>query len=173
MPRFGHADSSFLSECLMRVRALDGGLALDLPSGSGRHITLLQAAGFDVVAADLDVELLAHVSHTSPGALRLVVDASKELPFALGSFDLVISVHPVVRTFLKAIPRLLRPGGHFLFETFGAQGENARELPRPGEVATAVYPLCEPVRYLERPTRSMPNRVTVKALFRRQFDQFP
>jgi SAM-dependent methyltransferase len=139
---------------------------LDLPSGSGRHIALLRASGYGVVAADLDVRLLRLAAHAAPGTLRVVLDAAKALPLAPGSFDLVVSIHPVVVSFLADVPGLLRPGGHLVFETFGAQGKNSRELPQAGEIASAVAPL-KPIRYLEKPTRGMPDRVTVKALFQR------
>ncbi|MGB9145646.1 MAG: class I SAM-dependent methyltransferase [Acidobacteriaceae bacterium] len=142
-------------------------MALDLPSGAGRHIALLRTSGYEVVAADLDIRLLQLVSHAAPGALRVVLDATKTLPLAPGSFDLVVSIHPVTVSFLAEIPGLLRPGGHLVFETFGAQGKNSRELPRTGDIPSALAPL-KPIRYLERPTREMPERVTVKALFQRR-----
>lgn len=142
-------------------------MALDLPSGTGRHIALLHTAGYEVVAADLDVRLLRLVPHTAPGALRVVLDATKALPLAPGSFDLVVSIHPVVVSFLAEVPELLRPGGHLVFETFGAQGKNSQELPRAGDIASAVVPLM-PILCLEKPTRGMPDRVTVKALFQRR-----
>ncbi|MGH8227347.1 MAG: class I SAM-dependent methyltransferase [Steroidobacteraceae bacterium] len=167
VPRLAHADSSFLADCLARIQITPGGLALDLPSGAGRHMALLRTSGYEVVAADLDVRLLRLVSDAAPGALRVVLDATKALPFAPGSFDLVVSIHPVIVSFLADVPGLLRPGGHLVFETFGAQGKNSRELPQAGDIAFAVVPL-KPIRYLEKPTRGMPDRVTVKALFQRQ-----
>jgi len=142
-------------------------LALDLPSGTGRHIALLRTSGYDVVAGDLDFQLLRLVLRTAPDALRVALDASKKLPLAPGSFDLMVSIHPVILSFLADVPKLLRPGGHLVFETFGAQGKNSRELPRAGDIASAVAPL-KPIRYLEKPTRGMPDRVTVKALFQRR-----
>lgn len=130
-------------------------------------MALLRTSGYQVVAADLDVRLLRLGPCAAPGALRMVLDATKALPLAPGSFDLVVSIHPIVLSFLTEVPGLLRPGGHLVFETFGAQGKNSRELPRAGDIASAVAPL-KPIRYLEKPTRGMPDRVTVKALFQRQ-----
>jgi SAM-dependent methyltransferase len=167
VPKLGHAASSFLSDCLARIASPGGALALDLPSGTGRHIALLHAHGFEVIAADLDSRLLRLVPEAAPSTPRVALDAAKALPFTQESFDLVVAIHPVVTSFLNAVPMLLRPGGHLVFETFGAQGNNARELPHPGEIAAAVAPL-EPIRYIEKRTRAMPDRVTVKALFRRQ-----
>lgn len=167
LPRQRHADSSFLVDCLARIQLTPGGLALDLPSGAGRHLTLLRTSGYEVVAADLDFHLLRLVPHTAPGALRVVLDATKALPLAPGAFDLVVSIHPVIVSFLADVPELLRPGGHLVFETFGAQGKNSQELPRAGDIASAVAAL-KPIRYLERPARGMPDRVTVKALFQRR-----
>ena len=138
-----------------------------MPSGAGRHIALLRTSGYEVVAADLDLRLLRLMPHLVPGTLQVVLDARKALPLAPGSFDLVVSIHPVVFGFLADVPELLRPGGHLVFETFGAQGKNSRELPRAGDIASAVTPL-KPICYLEKPTQGMPDRVTVKALFQRQ-----
>lgn len=167
VPELGHAASSFLADCLTRIASHEGALALDLPSGAGRHIALLHAYGFEVVAADLDMRLLRLVTEAAPSTPLIALNAANALPFAQESFDLVVSIHPVVTSFLNAVPLLLRPGGHLVFETFGAQGNNARELPNPGEIAAAVAPL-EPIRYIEKCTRAMPDRVTVKAMFRRR-----
>jgi SAM-dependent methyltransferase len=143
------------------------GLALDLPSGAGRHIHLLRTYGYEVMAADLDGRLIQLVEDVAPGTLRLVLDATKALPLSSGSFDLVVSIHPVTLSFLTDVPALLRPRGYLVLETFGAQGENSRALPKAGDVASAVVPLT-PILYSEKPTRRMPDRVTVKALFQRR-----
>lgn len=142
-------------------------MALDLPSGAGRHIPLLRTSGYDVVGADLDFRLLRLMPQAAPRTMRVVLDATKALPLAPDSFDLVVSIHPVAVRFLGEVPRLLRPGGHLVFETFGAQGKNSQELPRAGDIASAVAPL-KPILYLEKSTRAMPDRVTVKALFQRR-----
>lgn len=62
---------------------------------------------------------------------------------------------------------LIRQGGHLVLETFGANGLNAIALPRLGEVSERVATTFSPVRYVERRTRRMPDRVTVKALLQR------
>lgn len=157
-------------DCLARIQATPGSLALDLPSGAGRHTALLRTSGYEVVAADLDFRLLRVVLQTAPDARCVVLDAKNPLPFVSGSFDLVVSVHPVIVRFLADVPGLLRPGGHLVFETFGAQGKNSQDLPQAGEIARNLAPL-KPIRYFEKPTRGMPARVTVKALFQRPADE--
>lgn len=159
--------SSFLVSCLSRINVRPSALVLDLPSGVGRHFDLFRQNELEVVAADLDARLLELAGFASPDALRVVLTTNRPLPFRSDCFDIVAVIHPVSHDFLPMLSLLIRPGGYLVFETFGAQGNNAVALPRAGEIAESVAPYCRPIRYLEKRTRKMPDRVTVKALFKR------
>lgn len=158
--------SPFLTDSLTRISLPPQGLALDLPCGGGRHIPLLVGAGLTVVAADIDPDMLRRASRMHP-SMPIRLDARQPLPFLECTFDLALVIHPMDLDVLSALPALIRPGGYLVLETFGAQGLNAVALPRQGEVSERLATTFNPVRYLERPTRRMPDRFTVKALFQR------
>lgn len=67
-------------DCLARIKLAPGGLALDLPSGAGRHIALLRTSGYEVVAADLDLGLLRLVPHAAPDALACCFGGQEGAP---------------------------------------------------------------------------------------------
>jgi SAM-dependent methyltransferase len=162
--------SSFVRECLERIPHRTAGIALDIPCGLGRHTLLLAKYGMFVVAADLDDQCLRAVSQTnrigeSVAPIRL--NANHVLPFRLEAFDLVTVVHALsLKVLANAMPTV-RAGGHLIFETYGAQGENWRSLPRPREVSETFSTRFDPVLYRERMVRGQSSAVTVKALFRR------
>jgi ubiquinone/menaquinone biosynthesis C-methylase UbiE len=85
-----------------------GALVLDVPAGRGRFTSRILAAGYGLVSADLSEPMLraareaAHGAEAFRGAVRC--DAER-LPFADGSFDLVLSVR-----FLFHVPPELRVG---------------------------------------------------------------
>jgi SAM-dependent methyltransferase len=95
------------------------GLAiLDLGCGTGRHALRLAAAGAEVTAVDFSEGMLAE-ARRKPGAESvrfLVHDLHESLPFADGSFDLVVSglVLEHLRNlghFFREARRMLNPGG--------------------------------------------------------------
>jgi 2-polyprenyl-3-methyl-5-hydroxy-6-metoxy-1,4-benzoquinol methylase len=147
-------------------------VALDIPCGRGRHAELLAEHDMLVIAADLDepcVRKLARVctrALTNVAAVRL--DANRALPFRSKAFNLVVIVHaPTLTVLTHALPTVCS-GGHIIFETFGAQGENWRGLPRPHEVAEIVATDFNSLLYRERPVSGQSNAVTVKGLFCRR-----
>src|SRR5439155_11744717 len=73
--------------------AVRGLTVLDLGCGTGRHALWLAGKGADVTAVDFSPDMLAEARRT-PGAetVRFVVhDLHEPLPFADGTFDLVVS----------------------------------------------------------------------------------
>ena len=144
-----------------------------MPCGSGRHAELLVDQGFTTVVADIDpsclrlaVQVLQAEARGSLCAVQL--DASLPLPFREGVFDLVVVVHaPYLSILLNAAPTV-RSGGYLVFETFGAQGENWRALPRRRQVAEQLSTDFEALVYREGAVSRAPETATVKALFRRR-----
>jgi malonyl-CoA O-methyltransferase len=95
------------------------GLAvLDLGCGTGRHSVWLANAGAAVTALDFSAGMLDE-ARRKPGAetVRFVVhDLHEPLPFAVGSFDRVVSGLVLehlreLRAFFAEVHRVLRPGG--------------------------------------------------------------
>jgi len=109
-----------LEEPLVREALADvAGLAvLDLGCGTGRHALWLAAAGAAVTAVDFSEGMMAK-ARTKPGAegIRFLAhDLHEPLPFADGTFDVVVS--GLVLEHLRALGpffaearRVLRPGG--------------------------------------------------------------
>jgi SAM-dependent methyltransferase len=94
--------------------------ALDVGTGTGRYLTLLQSAGAHfVVGLDMSLAMLEHRRCRTP---RVCGDACR-LPFADGSFDLVSAslmvgdvadLHP----WIAEATRVLAPGGHLVYSDF-------------------------------------------------------
>lgn len=159
--------SPFLKKCLESISCATTGIALDLPCGSGRNIPPLIAKGFEVVAADIEQSMLVLAGNVAP-CTKVQLDARKPLPFKESAFDIAIVIHPVDHTVLKSIGDFIRPSGYIVYETFGAHGMNSRSLPFRGEVSAILGDFFDFVIYKEVPTRREPDKVTVKALFRRR-----
>ena len=103
-----------------------GRRALDLACGSGRYARILAAAGAtQVVAADFSMAMLARVTT----GYRVRADLAS-LPFADGSFDLVLSGLAIghaanLSTCLREIARVLVPGGTLHYSDFHSDAARA------------------------------------------------
>lgn len=162
--------SAFVRSSLSDIGKL-GGLALDIPCGSGRHSVLLASLGFSVVAADIDMSklLAARAATIVSRTLSLIqLNATSAMPFIAGAFSLVVIVHPPYLNVLFNAVSAAKSGGHVIFESFGSQGENWRLLPRPREVADFMAVNFDTLKYIEKPARHTPAAVTVKGLFKRR-----
>jgi SAM-dependent methyltransferase len=147
------------------------GVALDIPSGRGRHTRLLLELGFMVVAADLDRESLLETmscSSSIDALLAVQLDAGRPLPFAPDTFDLVVVIHPHSLDVLAGAQISLRVGGHLILETFGAHGENWRLLPRANQVTEELLLGFDVLVCKESPVAKAPSFVTVKGIFRKR-----
>ena len=100
---------------------------LDVGSGNGRHAFEVLRRGAEVTATDVDGAALAEVERmagamavagevAAGGCLRTLVADARRLPFADGTFDVVIAAEvlehiPDDRTAITELARVLRPGG--------------------------------------------------------------
>lgn len=129
---------------------------LDLGCGTGRHAVWMAAADAVVTAVDFSRGMLAE-ARAKPGAERvrfLACDLREPLPFADGSFQLVVSglvlEHvPDLDHFFGEVRRVLRPGGRAVVSAMhpamflrGAQARftdpESGENVRPGSVSHQV-----------------------------------
>ncbi len=98
------------------------GLALDLASGNGRHSRLLASLGYEVVAVDRNAEL---ASVYDPMGLRFLALDLEQATFPLADVqaEVVVVSNYLYRPHLDAVSRLVKPGGIFVYETFGQGNE--------------------------------------------------
>ncbi len=110
-----------------------GGEVLDLACGCGRNVGYMTSWGLKVTGADYDGRCEPYVV-SSPGARFLKVDLENGTwPFADESFDAVLVNFYLYRPILPLIPKVLRPGGYLLYETFmmpcdGFSGNRAKSM---------------------------------------------
>jgi SAM-dependent methyltransferase len=170
--RHDEGDSSKFVVAAIEAIPGRGRLALDIPSGEGRHSRFLVSRGFQVVAADLDLKALLRGVSASRGLNSSKIDpvrldATKPLPFPPATFDLVLIAHLQMDSVLRQIDSVLKKDGFLVLETFGGQGENWRSLPRVNEIRGQLEKAFHLLQYVERAVGKAPDRVTVKAVGRK------
>lgn len=119
--------------------------------------------------SDLDLQALEAASR-SLSADRLLpvrLDALRPLPFPPETFDLAVVIHPHSLGVLAPTKASLRGGGCLILETFGAQGENWRGLPRPHQITDELLADFEVLVCKESRAVKAPSCVTVKGIFRK------
>jgi SAM-dependent methyltransferase len=129
----------------------DGGRALDVACGRGRHALALAAAGFTVTAIDRNEDALAELSARA-AQLRLPIH-TRALDLEAGAVDVgegyqaVLVFRYLHRPLMPVLIRALAPGGVLFYETFtigqARRGHptNPAFLLNPGELVRLVAPL--------------------------------
>jgi SAM-dependent methyltransferase len=150
-----------------------GSMILDLPAGTGRHSELFARRGHQVTVADIDPKLVqeatARLRADKPYHKGFVIDASADLPFKDGSYDVALIVDFVDEHLLASIARVVRSGGYLIHESYGAKGENWRQLLRTGRTAELLLPAFEIISYEGRATGPLDRQSeAVKLLGRRR-----
>src|SRR5260370_27974305 len=117
--RPGWPTSGSQREAMVRGYAAAGSSVLDLGCGRGGVVELIWR---DVkLAAGLDPDAPSLTGHRAPG-MPILRGVGEHLPFASGSFDLVVSVWVLEHlreplTVFREVGRVLRPGGDVVFFT--------------------------------------------------------
>jgi SAM-dependent methyltransferase len=106
-------------EAMVRGYVTPAARVLDLGCGRGGVVELIR--GDVELAAGLDPDSRSLTSHRASG-MPILRGVGEHLPFAGGSFDLVVSVWVLEHlkepsTVFGEVRRVLRPGGHFIFLT--------------------------------------------------------
>jgi SAM-dependent methyltransferase len=144
----GEMYSPYVLKCLKKLDIKKGFTVIDIACGTGRHAHLMAINGCDVVALDIDKDILIKCQLTS-SSLKMAgiinskvhmvqANATKVLPFKSTTFDLAIVIHFPRAFQFNEIGRVLGEGGYLIYETIGRQGENWRDLPQLGSVRNAV-----------------------------------
>lgn len=178
--------SSFLKKQFDGIKISQIGPILDIPSGSGRNAMFFHTLGCNVVCVDNDWTALRSSLESSRKKagpadgqdtrirpqgrlLPLWTDLSKnQWPFRKNCFAAIINIHFVMPELFKYFQYSLMPGGYLLCETYGGQGENYLQLPRPGEWKARLESWLDIETYEEKPAGPISNRsVIVKLLGRK------
>jgi SAM-dependent methyltransferase len=118
-PPWGY--SKLLGERMAALAAVPGTAALDLQTGGGEVLASIPAAPPILVATECwppNVEVARHNLASLGAQVVPMEDEMDDLPFGDGTFDLVVSRHPVgVRW--DEIARVLKPGGTYLSQDVG------------------------------------------------------
>ena len=152
---------------------------LDAGCGVGRHLLPLLQAGFRVWGVDCDARVLElgkeRLANSAPPAVasNLVQADLNRLPFAHGSFDLVVSVNVInhgdaatFRDYCRELDRVLKTGGHlFIYTSPREAGERVR-LPQTRELEPGT--LVD----IATPDGAMVHHFPTPAELREQFPRF-
>lgn len=116
----------------MRAAALHPADVLEMAAGTGIVSRQLRDSmpGARLVVTDLNPPMLeVATAKFAPGEVEILQANAMALPFEDGAFDMVVCQFGVmffpdkVVSFREAA-RVLRPGGHYLFSTWGTQDDN-------------------------------------------------
>jgi ubiquinone/menaquinone biosynthesis C-methylase UbiE len=144
-----------LAECLPPSGA--GRRALDVGCGTGHHLEMLAARGFEVAGIDGSAEMLAEAHRVYPFAELQQANVDR-LPFPDRSFDLVICIEvlrylPSVEPCLAEMARVLRPGGLCVATAAPAFSSNGYALVNRLALLAPVGDLLRLKQYFTRPSR--------------------
>jgi 2-polyprenyl-3-methyl-5-hydroxy-6-metoxy-1,4-benzoquinol methylase len=123
---------------------------LDIACGKGRHAIAAAELGADVVAIDSDADRLeaAHVRAAGCG-VSITWERADLTTVSLPekAFDMVLGFNYLDRSRMEDFKGALKPGGHFIYETFlegqrefGWGPTSPERLLKPGELVTLVEP---------------------------------
>jgi SAM-dependent methyltransferase len=141
-PPWGYA--RLLSQRMAALAGVPGAAALDLQTGGGEVLATVPAAPPVLVATESwppNIEVARRNLAPLGGRVVGVQDEVADLPFDDGSFDLVVSRHPVGIRW-DEVARVLRPGGSYFSQDVGA-----------GSVAELTEFMMGPLPPADGPTR--------------------
>lgn len=142
-----------------------GGRALDVACGSGRHILAASHSGLVVTGIDRDISAARPLAGR-PGVelIEMDLESGSPWPFEPAAFDAVIVANYLWRPLLPHIVAAVNHSGVLLYETFADGNErfgrpsNPDFLLQPGELLQAVSDKLTPIRY-EHVHLSGPDRI--------------
>jgi SAM-dependent methyltransferase len=106
---------------ILRLVGTGPGRCLDVGCGTGVHLAALAGAGWSVVGVDASADQLRVARHRARSPVAALVQGDiAAIPFADGSFDLVLSAftHTDVddfATLVREVHRILQPDGRFVY----------------------------------------------------------
>jgi SAM-dependent methyltransferase len=94
---------------------------LEIGCGTGGIVAELTRRGHDIIGTDISREIVAYGLEIHEG-IRLDVQPAEELPYADGTFDIVLSFDLFehiarIDRHVDEVRRVLKPNGYYLFQT--------------------------------------------------------
>ena len=148
-----------------------GGRVLDLACGSGRHLRLLSAAGYQPCGVDRDISNAAALPDIADVELLQYDLEAGPWPFDTNQFAGIVVTNYLHRPLFPSISDSLQPGGVLIYATFARGNERYGRprspdfLLRPGELR-AVFGMLQTVAY-EEVTESDPPAVRQRIVARK------
>ncbi len=98
-----------------------GDRILEIGCGIGTIVAELARQGYEAMGTDIS-RVAIEYGRAKYGNIRLEVQPAEELPYADGTFDVVLSFDLFehiarIDRHVDEVQRVLKPGGHYLFET--------------------------------------------------------
>jgi SAM-dependent methyltransferase len=143
------------------------GKVLDLACGKGRHVEVLNCAGFDAVGCDLSFTLL-NAGRSVYGPMPLARADMRQLPFCSGAFAALVNFFTSFgyfatekenRQVVAEMARVLRGGAAFLFDYLNLHRELEQLVQRETR-ATPNGPVTIE-RWFDSSDRSFNKRITI------------
>ena len=163
--------SRFFASSVAQLRLGPEARVLDIPCGFGRNARWIASSGAQVIGLDIDEGRISQARALSKANAAQIVwavaDAEESLPVREASFDVVVIVHYVTDRVIETAHSVLKLGGHLIFETFDARGENWRDLPIVGAIPAALANGFETICLHERAVGPDNSRAVVRAFARR------
>jgi SAM-dependent methyltransferase len=109
------------------------GRAIDVAGGGGRHAVWLAKRGLDVTLADIaeaGIEIARENASAAGVTLATQTIDLESDPFPEGPWDVILAFHFLLRPLFEVVPRVLAPGGLFVF--VHPTRSNLERHPKPG-----------------------------------------
>ena len=150
----GHWQRARLQAALRLVGEGPGAL-LEVGAGSGRLLATLVERGWDVTGIDAALRMVELARARAPAA-KLEVARAEELPFADGSFDVVVAIGMLEygdpEASLRELARVLRPGGRAVLGLLNAAA------PTVAWSRLVMHPLARAAKHVVPFGRPLPSR---------------
>jgi SAM-dependent methyltransferase len=176
----GTEPSKLVRQFAPKILAAAAGMpVLDVACGFGRNALFLAQLGCAVTCIDNDparlrtLNVLASRSSTALLEIREMDLTKDDWPFAEHSVGGILSIHFFLPRLFPLFGACLIPDGYLIFETPPGYGGNYLELPRAGEIRSALADLFHLELYKERRVGSPQcDAVVVQLLARRKSRTF-
>jgi len=161
LPSLTKPDPFFLSayEQFVHPSFSNGGLALDLAGGTGRHALWLANRKWNVTVVDVSrvaIKQLRHAANDSMVELNLCEVGAAQYDFGAKRFDLIVLFYYLDRSLFPKIISALNVGGFVICKlavSWGSEIEAGGDQPLSRGELVSLFSELEAIDHRERPVR--------------------